>query len=54
MNAAMLGSLFLAFASSSAYAGLAAILAPEPEILELLAVAALAMIVVGFRQRHKK
>ena len=53
MNPAMLGSLFLAFASGSAYAGLAAIPVPEPEILELLAVAALAMIVVGARQRHK-
>ena len=54
MNPAMLGSLLLTFASSSAYAGLVAIPVPEPEILELLAVAALSMIVVGARQRHRE
>lgn len=54
MNPCIVASLFFALASSSAYAGLAAIPVPEPEILELLAVAAVAMIVVGVRQRHKK
>jgi hypothetical protein len=47
------GSLLLTFASTSAYA-ITAIPVPEPGVLELLAVGALAMIVVGIRQRRKK
>jgi hypothetical protein len=48
----MVAILLLAFASSSAHA-VFAVPVPEPGILELLAVTALAMIVVGLRQRHK-
>jgi hypothetical protein len=46
-------SLLLTFASTSAYA-IFAIPVPEPGMLELLAVGALAMIIAGIRKRHKK
>ena len=46
-------SLLLTLTSTSAYAVIT-IPVPEPGMLELLAVGALAMIIVGIRKRRKK
>lgn len=49
----IIGSCLLALLSGSAYA-IAAIPVPEPGILELLGVGAVAMVIATIRQRKKK